>query len=107
MVVLAVTDAAGERVVTVVPVTHSEPASPDEAVEIPPATKRRLGLDEARSWIVASEANRFVWPGPDLRPIAPGRFDYGFLPPALFQRVLRLVASHVAARRLPTVPRAE
>ena len=35
------------------------------------ATKRRLGLDDARSWIMVTEGNRFAWPGPDLRPIAP------------------------------------
>jgi len=37
------------------------------------------------------EANDFIWPGPDLRPI-PGRdmstVAYGFLPPG-FMRVLR------------------
>jgi hypothetical protein len=35
----------------------------DEAVEIPAVVKRHLGLDEARSWIVVSEINRFIWPG--------------------------------------------
>jgi len=38
------------------------------AVEISHETKRRLGLDDDRSWIVLTEANRFAWPGPDLRP---------------------------------------
>ena len=33
-------------------------------MEIPLATKARLGLDDARSWIVLNEANRFIWPGP-------------------------------------------
>lgn len=107
VVVLAVTDEAGERIVTVVPVTHSAPSRADEAVEIPLATKRRLGLDAARSWIVVSEGNRFAWPGSDLRPIAPGRFDYGFVPPDLFQRVLRQIAAYASARRLPIVPRTE
>jgi hypothetical protein len=52
----------------VLPITHSLPHSSANAVEIPPATKRRLGLDDARSWIVLDEANRFVWPRPDIRP---------------------------------------
>jgi hypothetical protein len=67
----------------VVPVIHRAPELPEEAVEIPPPVKRRLGLDEARSWIVVSEINRFVWPGPDLRPVSsaePEGFAYGFLP---------------------------
>ena len=72
--------------------------------------KRRLGLDEARSWIVVSEINRFIWPGPDLRPVSraePDRFEYGFLTPALFRQVLERFEATVAARRLRTVPRTE
>jgi hypothetical protein len=54
--------------------------------------------------------NRFVWPGPDLRPVSraePERFEYGFLPPALFRQVLERFEACVAARRLRTVPRTE
>ena len=54
-----------------------------------------------------SEANRFVWPGPDLHPIAPERFDYGFLPPALFCQVQAQMGTYFAARRLLIVPRTE
>jgi hypothetical protein len=102
--------ASGDTVVAVVPVTHSPPERPEEAVEVPAVTKRRLGLDEARSWIVVSEINRFVWPGPDLRPVSraePERFEYGFLPPALFRQVLERFEACAAARRLRTVPRSE
>ena len=60
---------AGE---TVLPVTHSPPRDAAAAVEIPPAVKRQLGLDEARSWVVVSEGDRFVWPGYDLRKIRGG-----------------------------------
>ena len=70
-VVLVSTESAGDRIVTVLPVTHTPPANARLAVEIPAATKRRLGLDDARSWVVLTEANRFVWPGPDLRPLRP------------------------------------
>ena len=38
----------------------------------PDTVKRRLELDDERSWIVLTEANRFIWPGPDLRPSTPG-----------------------------------
>jgi hypothetical protein len=89
-IVLVVTDEDGEQEVLVLPITHTAPANPDDAVEIPPATKKRLGLDADRSWIVITEANEFVWPGPDLRPI-PGRdastIAYGPLPPRLFAHV--------------------
>jgi hypothetical protein len=109
-VVLSAQDDGGDTVVAVVPVTHSPPQHPEEAVEIPAAVKRRLGLDEARSWIVVSEINRFFWPGPDLRPVSsaePGRFEYGFLPPGLFRQVLERLVATVAARRLRTVRRTE
>jgi hypothetical protein len=67
--VLTVHAQDGRIVVTVAPMTHA-PADPTRAVELPAAVKRRLGLDEAASWIIADEVNRFVWPGPDLRPIS-------------------------------------
>jgi len=76
----------GRIVVTVVPVTHSPPVDPAEAVEIPPGLKAHLGLDDLPSWIVVTETNDFLWPGPDLRPRAGrgDRFDYGMLPPRFF-----------------------
>lgn len=73
--------APGEQEVMVLPITHSAPQHVADAIEIPPATKQRLGLDSERSWIVITEANEFVWPGPDLRPV-PGR-----LPPKFFAHV--------------------
>lgn len=89
-IVLMTGDDAGERLVTVLPVTHSPPSDPQLAVEIPAATKRRLGLDDARSWVMLSEANRFIWPGPDLRPATPGEaasVAYGLLPYTLFEEI--------------------
>lgn len=68
----------GTPIVRVLPISHSPPVRADEAIEIPPATKRRLGLDDERSWIVLSESNRFAWPGPDIRPIDS---DSGYLGP--------------------------
>jgi hypothetical protein len=59
-VVVVTAGEAGRRVVTVLPVTHTPPSDPGLAIEIPAATKRRLGLDAARAWIVLSKANRFA-----------------------------------------------
>lgn len=78
-------------VVRVLPVTHSLPDDPADALEIPLPTKQRLGLDSERSWVVLSEANDFIWPGPDLRPAVSGDLSsvvYGMLPPG-FMKVLR------------------
>jgi hypothetical protein len=89
-IVMAVTDEDGEKEVWVLPITHSAPADPADAIEIPTATKNRLRLDAERSWIVITEANEFLWPGPDLRPV-PGRdaatIVYGPLPPRFFAHV--------------------
>jgi hypothetical protein len=107
VIVLVVEDSAGKPFVTVAPVTHSAPGNPAAAVEIPLATKQRLGLDDSRSWVLVSEGNRFIWPGPDLRPITPGRFDYGFLPPALFDRIKRQFEVYALAKRLQVIPRTQ
>jgi hypothetical protein len=109
-VVLTAEDSDGETVVTVVPITHSPPEDPEAAVEIPPATKERLGLDAARSWVVVGETNTFVWPGPDLRPIdrkRPGEVSYGVLPPALFRQVRDRLVAVYKARCLKSVRRSE
>jgi hypothetical protein len=74
------------------------------------ATKARLGLDDARSWVVVSEVNRFIWPGADLRPVSrhePDRFDYGLLPPAIFDQIMERLAVCVKAQRLKIVHRTE
>jgi hypothetical protein len=87
---MAVVDEDGDKEVLVLPITHSPPANPADALEIPTAIKARLALDGERSWIMITEANEFVWPGPDLRPV-PGRdtstIAYGPLPPRFFAHV--------------------
>lgn len=88
-IVVAVDTADGESEILVLPITHSPPINSADAIEIPAETMKRLGLDSDRSWIVITEANAFIWPGPDLRPI-PGReaiYAYGPLPPRFFIHV--------------------
>jgi PemK-like, MazF-like toxin of type II toxin-antitoxin system len=107
-VILVSVDNAGDSVVTVLPISHSAPADPDLAVELPAATKRRLGLDDERSWVVLTEANRFVWPGPDLSPARPGdvaSIAYGLLPFRLFETVRQKFIAAIRARRTRVVPR--
>jgi len=107
-IVLAVTKQAGEITsVVVLPVTHSPPDDLTHAVEIPPAVKNHLGLDSERSWIVVTEGNEFLWPGYDLRTV-PGsdRYDYGFLPPRLFNRVRDAFVAHYRAGPKRLTPRA-
>jgi len=109
-VILVVTNDEGDQIVTVLPITHSPPSRRDSAIEIPLRTKQRLGLDTERSWIVLVEANRFRWPGPDLRPATPGDLAsvaYGLLPKALYEQVRRGLVAAIKARRSRVVPRSE
>lgn len=101
VIVLSVHDLAGMTVVTVAPITHSAPDRPEMAVEIPADTKRRLGLDGTRSWIIAGDLNRFVWPGVDLRPTGGARGDhaYGMLPRSLYRQVRDRVLALARAGR--------
>lgn len=107
-IVLALVGEEGDRPrVIVLPVTHTPPQPPAEGVELPAATKRRLGLDEERSWVIVSEANSFVWPGPDLR-FVPGREPesaaYGLLPPDVFGVIRNHFLAGLRARRAAAVP---
>ncbi|MEQ1521332.1 MAG: type II toxin-antitoxin system PemK/MazF family toxin [Aestuariivirga sp.] len=89
-IILVVLNEDGNEIVTVLPITHTPPTNLDLAVEIPPTTKRRLGLDDARSWVVLTEANRFTWPGPDLRPTRRDEAAsvlYGELPGSLLTKI--------------------
>ncbi len=107
VIVLAAKDHEGDTIVIVAPITHSAPSSPADAIEIPAATKARLGLNSERSWVVVSEVNRIVWPGPDLAPVLgnPRRFDYGFLPPRFFKKVTSQMVDRARTRKLKEIRR--
>lgn len=89
VVALSVHREDGNTEVLVLAITHTPPSNASQAVALPGDVKKRLGLDAEPSWIVTSEANAFVWPGPDIRPI-PGRkpagFGYGHIPDALLRK---------------------
>ena len=106
VIVVAVEGADDEtKTVWAAPITRSSPKNRETAIEIPVATKRRLGLDPDRSWIVLSEMNRFEWPGPDIRPVAPGKWAYGLLPANLFRAVRDRLAALAGERRTRLVGR--
>ncbi|OHT17951.1 MULTISPECIES: hypothetical protein [Sphingomonadaceae] len=88
--------------VTILPVTHTPPSDTSLAVEIPHATKVRLGLDDDRSWVVLTELNYFQWPGPDLRTVPGdplGEVAYGQLPTAFYETIrTRWLAAYDAGK---------
>lgn len=89
------------------PITHTPPLKEEDGIKIPQATKRRLGLDAERSWIVTIEFNRFTWRGPDIRPTASGDYVYGYLPETLMRLVLDQVKKHARDKLLKTTIRTE
>jgi hypothetical protein len=96
----------GATLVTVLPITHRAPVDPTRAVELPLAVKRHLGLDDDRSWVMVDEGNEFVWPGYDLRKNSrTDRFDFGFLPPRLFDRIRRGFVNFHKTNRAQLTPR--
>lgn len=107
IVVSIVSSENGRRRVSVVPVTHTPPETPANAIEMPLRLKQALGLDDGRSWIMLDEVNQFDCPGFDLRPVPgnKGRFQYGHIPPKLFDQVRQRIGALVKERRIGLVRR--
>jgi hypothetical protein len=97
--VLATKQEAGRIRVYVAPITHRAPSNPEHGLEIPLETRRRLGLDDERSWIKTTDLNAFTWPGPDVRPVGhPGDnrgLAYGFLPKNMAEALVANVRERV------------
>jgi hypothetical protein len=108
VVVIARVERPGNMGLLVAPITHSPPERPDEAVEIPANVKTQLGLDRERSWVVLTELNRFIWPGPDIRP-TPGSDSpfYDALPDWLFVRIRDAIVRQNNAGQLKVTRRTE
>lgn len=96
-----------KTVLYVLPITHTPPENPEHAIELPLATKQRLGLDDARSWIVTTEYNKFTWVGYDVRVLPSGGYSYGTLPRKLIQQVFTSFKQQAVKKALKTVGRNE
>lgn len=107
-VVVAAETEAGATQLIVVPITHSAPRPTQTAIEISKTVKRDLGLDRERSWIIISELNRFIWPGPDIRIVA-GTNDpyYGAIPGGLFVQLRDAIVALARVTRLRMIRRTE
>jgi len=107
IVVAARSDPGGDIRTIVAPITHTPPLDPTASIEIPSDVCRMLGLDGDRQWLRFDELNRFAWPGFDLRPI-PGRaaaYDYGMLPPNLFEKLKQGILRRQKERPIKPLPR--
>jgi uncharacterized protein YifN (PemK superfamily) len=109
VVVLSVQQVNGETVISVCPVTSQTPEDTSMAVQMPSQVKNHLGLtDRPASFIITTEINRFVWPGPDIRPFEHmGRMDilYGQIPATLFEMVRTSLINNIRAHRHATTRR--
>jgi hypothetical protein len=84
--------------VTYLPISHVAPGANEQAIAIPPRVAQHLGLSFERSYIYTSYAVEDDWPF-DLAhlPGSGDRFDYGFIPPPLFEAVAANFAAYLAA----------
>lgn len=89
-----------EAEVYISPITHAPPENPERAMEVPRATKKRLGLDAEPSWIITTEINRFIWPGPDIRAVPGGGDAYGLLPAAMTRDLIQQIRDSARDRAL-------
>jgi hypothetical protein len=98
----------GRTQILVAPITHTKPEVEELAIALPQSVKRNLELDSEQSFIVLTELNQFIWPGPDVRP-APACDDgsplYGAIPEWLFERVRTALATRLNEQRLDVTKR--
>ncbi|MBL4868337.1 MAG: hypothetical protein JKY67_18375 [Pseudomonadales bacterium] len=95
-----------ETLLYVLPITHTPPKEPEHGIEIPQLTKRRLGLDNERSWIIVTEFNKFTWPGYDIRKVPSSEdYSYGILPEKLIHQVINAVLENSRKQRLTPIDR--
>jgi len=108
VVVVVARIVTGERTeLFVAPITHSRPAA-SHGIEIPQRVKQHLGLDDERSWILATELNRFIWPGPDIRQVPDGDTPvYGAIPARFFEQLRQAISEHAEAHRMRIPKRTE
>lgn len=92
--------------VLLVPITHRMPAAGALALEVPQSEKRRLGLDDERSWISLEVANREDWPK-GLVPVRgrDGTFVYGTFSDPFGRRLVSVLREAARTRRLRIIQR--
>lgn len=94
-----------ETEVYIAPVTRTPPEAPERALQIPQATRSRLHLDAQTSWIITTEVNRFIWPGPDIRTVPGGAAAYGLLPARMTRDLVQKIKDNARDRALLIVGR--
>ncbi|RJF88921.1 hypothetical protein D3874_19670 [Oleomonas cavernae] len=90
---IVLADEAGQ--VIYVAITHRPPAPDRAALELPADEKRRLGLDDQRSWVMLDEINIDQWAqGLEPVPGRPNEFAYGRISYPFLRRIIDGVDGH-------------
>jgi mRNA-degrading endonuclease toxin of MazEF toxin-antitoxin module len=106
IVTAVIRKATGGTDILVAPITHSPPMAGTVAIEIPHRVGQHLGLDDARSYIIASEANSVSWDDPGIVPVKPGvQWAYGLIPKGLYDRLRATMLDLVRQRKLKAADR--
>lgn len=85
---------------------HSPPREGTFAIEIPHKVGRHLGLDDERSYIIASESNSVAWDDAGIVPAMPGKqWAYGRVPKALYDQLCASMLDLLNRRKLKTTVR--
>lgn len=96
--------------VFVAPITHTPPFHPEDSLQMPQETKRRLGLDSETSWLMLSDVNKFSWPGYDLGRV-PRRNQptivYGNVSASFMNEAQKQMRDMFHQKRVQIVPRDE
>lgn len=91
------------------PIT-SRPPEKSTSIDLPLEIKRHLGLDERKSWVIASNLNKFTWPGFDIRSVPgkiPATYSYGRLPAGFLLQIQTTLAGLAKKRLVATIERDE
>lgn len=106
-VVVAAQLASGATRLLVAPITHRKPDD-GSGIPMPPRVKAHLGLDDEPSWIITTELNQFLWPGPDIRVATDGKTPfYGAIPAAMFEKMRNQILDNHARGAVGSVKRSE
>lgn len=85
--------------VTYLPISHVAPRGDEEGTAIPPRVAQHLGLTSRQSYIYTTYAVEDDWPFDVAHvPGSSDRFDYGFVPPRLFEVITRNFKAYLAVR---------
>jgi hypothetical protein len=94
-----------ELIVYVSPITHTDPKDSVISKEIPFRTKKRLHLDEEKSWVITNEMNSFIWRGPDVMRAPSGELIYGHLPRKFTKATLKQIYDNARDKKLQIINR--